>query len=345
MSAPTALPRVPDSLIAEAGVWIARLHGPQRDESTEQGFRQWMRTSPDHARAFELASGVWEDAQLLSRVAYRSEARARQPFRGGVAGTAIALCASIIVAVLLLQSSAVTTGVGEQRSLTLEDGSRVFMNTDTRISEHYDEAARRITLLSGEALFEVAKQRARPFIVVVGEREVRALGTSFVVRYEPSRAQAAVTLVEGKVSVSTTGASEAPLARPVESGVQEHAGPDSVSEQSRTAVVVLTAGERATFAASREPVIDRPSLDKAIAWRRGQVSLDEMPLAAAAAELNRYSNRRLVVENPEAAALTINGLFQAGDSESFARAVAEAYGLNVVAEHDRIVIRGAPPLR
>ncbi len=342
MSVATRLPAVPEDLIAEAGVWIARLHGPQRDESMEQGFRQWMRTSPDHARAFELASGVWDDAQLLSRVAYKSEVRARRPFQWKVTGTVVALCASIVVAVVLLQSSAVTTRVGEQRSLTLEDGSRVFMNTDTRISEHYDESVRRITLLSGEALFEVAKQTERPFIVVAGERQVRALGTSFVVRYEPSRAQAAVTLVEGKVSVSATAASEATLRAPVESSAQERTGGDSASDASGTVVVVLSAGERATFAASRKPVIDRPSLDKATAWRRGQVSLDEMPLAAAAAEMNRYNTRRLVIDDPQAAALPINGLFQAGDSESFAHAVAEAYGLDVVAERDRIVIRGAP---
>jgi transmembrane sensor len=82
-------------------------------------------------------------------------------------------------------------------------------------------------------------------------------------------------------------------------------------------------------------------MEEAVAWRRGQVSLDDVPLSTAAAEMNRYNARQIVIEDPRAAALRVNGLFQAGDSESFAHAVADAYGLDISEERDRIAIRSA----
>ncbi len=99
-----------------------------------------------------------------------------------------------------LNRSIVRTSVGEQRVMTLEDGTRVVLNTATRISVQYDRSARRVRLESGEALFEVAKRPEWPFVVTVGERQVTALGTSFVVRRDAELA--AVTLVEGKVVIT-----------------------------------------------------------------------------------------------------------------------------------------------
>jgi transmembrane sensor len=142
---------------------------------------------------------------------------------------------------------------------------------------------------------------------------VRALGTAFVVRNDPQGL--AVTLIEGKVSVAS------------KSGQVE---------------LLLAPGERASFGAGKRMRIDRPELNRSLAWRRGQVVLDDTPLASAVEEMNRYSPLELTVERPQAAALLINGLFQAGDSRSFARAVASTYGLEVVDRGDRIVLAGIP---
>ena len=101
-----------------------------------------------------------------------------------------------------LRSDAVVTGVGEQRTLTLEDGTRIQLNTDTRAVVRYDERLRRVELEKGEAMFEVARRPDWPFVVTAGDRQIRALGTAFVVRREAE--VLAVTLVEGKVTVTPT---------------------------------------------------------------------------------------------------------------------------------------------
>ena len=113
---------------------------------------------------------------------------------------AAALVALVVGGVLYWRSLGITTELGEQRNLTLSDGTRVALNTATKIRVRYDNAARRVELERGEALFEVAKVPARPFVVIAGGRRVTAVGTSFVVRRDNE--EVAVTLLEGKVTVT-----------------------------------------------------------------------------------------------------------------------------------------------
>jgi transmembrane sensor len=232
---------------------------------------------------------------------------------------AVASCVMLLVigSVIWLQyRGMISTAVGEQRHVVLEDGTRVFLNTDTRIVVKFEERARRVELRRGEALFNVAKRSAWPFIVVAGDRQVRALGTSFVVRKDVQQLE--VTLVEGSVLV-------APATVRGDSGEFK-----------------LTPGQRLTFGNHASPRLDTPSVERITAWRRGQVILEDTPLQAAVAEMNRYNETKLVVPQPEIAALPINGLFQAGDSSQFANAVAQAYGLTVIERGNEIVLSGEP---
>jgi transmembrane sensor len=114
------------------------------------------------------------------------------------------------------------------------------------------------------------------------------------------------------------------------------------SVQSNNDQFTLTPGQRLTFSNDAPATLDTPSVERTTAWRRGQVVLDDTPLQVAAAEMNRYNQVKVVVQEPEAAALSINGLFQAGDSSHFANAVAQAYGLNVVRRGDEIILSGKP---
>ena len=301
---------IPPERLAEAGVWIARLHGDERDRDLEDAVRQWLQASALNARAFELATEVWDDAANLRRLLPLSISRParRRSVSLAMAATLVMALAAVAALALYLYPDGVRTGVGEQRMLTLNDGTRVYLNTATHIYIHYDRHSRRVELESGEALFEVAKATDRPFTVTSGDGQVAALGTSFVVRRDDERL--AVTLVEGKVTVNQT--------------------------------FTLTPGERLTLAPGEAARLDMPSLEKATAWRRGQVILDDTPLVAAVAEMNRYSPIQLVIGQPEAGGLLISGLFQAGDSASFARAVAATYGLTAVNKGDRIVLAGVP---
>lgn len=310
--------------VREAAVWLTLLRGPDRTKKLERGFRRWLSANPAHATAFETVSEAWETAGAFPRGPFPHLSRwQRAGFRRGFLQVGAALTAVAAIAVLGLflhqREAGIATSVGEQRMLTLPDGSRVFLNTDSRVVIEYDRHERRVVLKSGEAYFEVTRKDAsRPFIVAAGDRNIRALATSFIVRRDER--QLAVTLIEGKVAVS----------------------PATEQNLAANDTSYLTPGQRLTFTGYQPPRLDQPPLDKVTAWRSGYVDLAEVSLADAVAEMNRYSTVKMVVVEPEAAAVPVSGIFRAGDTTSFANAVADSYGLHVDAESNRIVLQGKP---
>jgi transmembrane sensor len=321
---------IPPERLAEAAVWVARLHSGEIDRTAMAGVKQWLKAHPMNKRALALCTEIWEESANLRRITPFATQTTAPPRRYSLIAIAAAamllLCLGMFL--WLAPRAQVSTEVGEQRLVALKDGTHVFLNTATRIEVKYDADVRLVELKTGEALFDVAKRPAWPFIVVAGDRRIRALGTSFVVRRDET--QTAVTLVEGTVTVT----SEPTAAR---------GGQNSPRPADRPAVsqITLTPGQRLTFRAGNSQ-LDTTPLDKAVAWRRGEVIFDDTPLSAAVSELNRYSKDKLRVEQPEAQALLVTGLFQTGDSLSFAHAVAESFGLTVKELDDSIVISGAP---
>ncbi len=313
--------------IDEASVWLVVLRGPRRNGEVEQGFRRWRDQDPAHAAAFEAVTTMWELAEGLPRRALPLPQRwKRAGFRAGLARAAGAVAAVVVLMVAAVvwyvHGAGVTTGVGEQRTLTLRDGTRVYLNTNTRIVERYSSERRSVELKSGEALFEVAQHGpAWPFVVTAGTTQVTALGTAFVVRREDDLLS--VTLMEGSVNVAPTRDAAVPA------GMQSR---------------VLQAGERVTFKSHQAPRMDRPEIGKVTAWRRGRVELDDTALADAAGEMNRYSDLKIRIERPESAAILVKGAFRMGDSASFARSVAATCGLVVRQEGEEIVLTGEPSL-
>lgn len=306
-----------EAVRAEAAAWIARLHGSDRTAADESSFRRWLAAKPEHAAAFERMTELWEaGARLKSTALSRAPS---QPRHRSWAPAALAATLLIVVAagaMFLMRSGAETTRIGEQRILALEDGTRVTLNTATRLEVRYDKNQRNIVLKTGEALFEVARQPGRPFVVTAGGRKVTALGTSFVVRQDDARLS--VILVDGKVSISRE---------------------DNDSGESEN--IVMTPGQRLTFAPAQPPALDLPRLDKVTAWRQGQIALDDMPLADAIAEMNRYSPVRLIVEGGAVDRVRVSGAFRAGDNAEFARALSRTHGLQLKEEPHRIVLSGA----
>src|SRR5690606_24109038 len=144
-------------------------------------------------------------------------------------------------------------------------------NTATRIVVHYNKQRRHIELKTGEAHFEVAKRADWPFVVSAGNRQVTALGTAFTVRREPD--QLTVTLVEGKVAVTP------------ETGAFGTSSEPSTAEST----ITLMPGQRAVFVAERLAALDRPDLQKTLAWQRREVAFDDTPLLDAIEDMNRYS--------------------------------------------------------
>lgn len=315
---------------AEAAAWLAGLRRPNRASELEGRFRRWLAESEVNRIAWQRQSDAWELAGgLILRYQSRRISRSRrierlaqpadEPRRLLFAAVAVLSAALVALALAWIISSrpgSVTTALGERRVAVLPDGSRVTLNTDTRLIVRYDQRARRVLLIRGEALFDVIKGERRPFIVVAGPREIRALGTAFEVRRNAG-GEIAVTLIEGRISIVPIGGR-----RPAPDGM----------------AVLESPGERMTFAPQRAPVIDHPVLRQLIAWQNGDVVFNGTTLPDAAREMNRYSERHIRIGDPALASLRIGGLFQAGDSMEFARAVAETFGLDLREEGTTVVL-------
>lgn len=322
---------------ADAAAWVARLHGPNRTKDVEAGLRRWLADDPQHPVAFEMMTETWEKSARLRRRPIETVASWEAVgFRLRFSNAAFAIVATAVVAVIgtlfYLHTDVITTGVGEFRTLTLQDGTRVFMDSSTRLSVHYEKTERQVRLVSGEAFFDVAANPRRPFIVRASGHLIRDLGTKFDVRSDTRGF--AVTLVEGKVTVS-------PISAGPDGGALRDADAPSLQalpppEQPRA--FALSAGERLTFTSTGVSRIDHPPLGIVTAWERGQVVLDNTSLADAVAEMNRYSQQKIVLQSAAANSIHVSGVFQAGDSQNFAAAVARTYHMRASQHGEAIIL-------
>ena len=205
---------------------------------------------------------------------------------------------------------------GQQRSLALSDGSRIALNTDSEVEIAYAASERRVRLERGEVLFNVAKNAKRPFIVEAGDEEIRAVGTSFVVR-RYAGGKVAVTLIEGVVRVTRRKTENEPAAMPP---------------------ATLQSGERLTMGPT-QVTMDRPKLDAVTAWRSGNIMFDDQPLGEALAEINRYNSNQLMLMDSRLGDLRISGVFDANEPERFAEMIATIHGLTVVQDGHRLLLK------
>jgi transmembrane sensor len=323
---------------AEASVWIVRLHGAHRTPELEAGFRRWLEASPDNAAEFERVTAVWESAPHASiagvpRVT-QWEAPSSNLRRWAIAATLLLFVAGgVFLDYRLERDPEYVTAIGEQRTVPLDDGSRIALNSNSKVKIEITAKRRTVRLLRGEAFFEVAHNQERPFVVIAGDNQVTAVGTAFEVRYEPDHID--VTLVEGKVNVTST-------VEPLELPASVSSSLSGSSKLSSSGYA-MTAGERLRVAKGAPSKIDAPRVDAVTAWRRGEVMLDDTPLTDAIAEMNRYSKSALVIDGSNIATLHVSGIYHTGDSEGFAQTVAQLYGLQVTQEGGQIHLRSAAP--
>ncbi|MEZ0472921.1 FecR family protein [Luteimonas salinilitoris] len=312
--------RPPRAAYAEAAAWLAQLHGSNRSDDLEADFRAWLKADPEHARAFERVTDVWDAAgdvniHGLPRITPHDAFATRRPRWRPVLAALVLGAVGLGAFLLLPRAPDYATGIGEQRIVRLSDGTRLSMNADSAVEVNYGRRERTVRLAHGEALFEVVRDPQRPFVVVAGERKVIALGTSFVVRSEPGRLD--VTLLEGKVRVASA---QAP----------------GVAREPQGGAITLLPGQRLRVRADRSETLDTQRAETATAWRRGEVILDDTPLDEAMAEMNRYDQRPLALDDPTLGRLPVSGIYRIGNNRDFAQAVAAVYGLQVREEADRI---------
>lgn len=254
-----------------------------------------------------------------------SSRRARSATWRGI-GIAATVLIGILTAVWMGQGAQTgqvyRTELGEQRSIALEDGSMITLNTLSEVHVAFTERSRQVKLVAGEALFDVAKDPERPFYVDAGPMRLTVLGTRFNV-YRQSK-QTVLTVVEGRVAVAATPS------QPI-----GNAGSSSLP------TLTASAGNQvaAPVNGSGMMLAEIPAAEVSIAWTQRKLIFKDRPLADVAEEFNRYNRRPLKVDDPELGSRPITGVFNAHDAELLGKFLGNQSGIDVHRDETGIHVR------
>ncbi|AMG74607.1 FecR family protein [Sphingopyxis granuli] len=303
----------------DADRWALWLEEGQPDADRQAAFDAWLAADPRHAgallRAEALLTYIDRGRVLASARDYPApDAKPRIGRRAMLAGGGSLAAAGLAFVLFRPGGVAIETTVGEVRKVALADGSIAAVNTDSKVEVAIDDKARTVDLERGEAWFQVAHDKQRPFVVAAGAVRVRAVGTAFSVRRHPRGVDVLVT--EGVVETWVEG---------------------------RTGDVTRIAAGSKGFVAEATPtaeVVEAPAdVVRALAWRTGMLALNGESLAFAVNELNRYNVRKLVVADDELGRKSLIGYFKIDQPENFGRAVAKMIDARVEVDEDVIRIR------
>lgn len=297
----------------EAAAWHARLGEPRVSGDTIEAFFSW-REKPDNADAYRRVEKAWSETGSLANdpdilaaadaAMSRNDHDAKKPGKRRSLFGAAAICASLVLGlavwVLLQDRNVYQTSVGEMRVVQLADGSSVRLDTASRMQVRFDRDRRLIDLQQGQALFTVAHDASRPFVVTAGAARVTAVGTVFDIRRENGEVR--VTLVSGAVDV---------------------AGEAHVPQR-------LAAGHQAKVTGSRVAAKAVDVLAET-GWTEGRIVLRDVPLGRAVGEVNRYLTDKIELDAPSQEAELVSGVFRTGDRDAFISAATVALDLRASA--------------
>jgi transmembrane sensor len=300
-----------------AADWLARRDNGRWTEQEQRSLDAWLQAATAHRIAYLRLDSAWRGADRLVEAAPEahevSRPRRWERFspRRIAAGLALAGAAALFAGYYSSPAPQqnYATAVGENRTLALADGSRLTLNTGTRVRAQVGADARKVWLDGGEAYFDIAHDAAHPFVVEAGASRITVLGTRFVVRREGDAIKVAVA--EGKVRVEQAGRQ-----------------------------VLLLANDTA-LADSRQIATSRKTpaqLGQLLSWREGRLVMDQLTLAQAAGEFNRYNRRQLVIADPALSGMVIGGSFAPENVDGFARLLQQGFGLRVDNRDDKIII-------
>jgi transmembrane sensor len=319
----------------EALHWVVRQAGGALDDAGRAAFDAWYAADIRHQGAYLRAMAInraLDQAQVQKTLRPRRErlavewagaswnqANSRRTFLkagGGVAAAGIAVLAATAVFRATPDRAVLTTAKGEFRKVPLADNSVATINSGSQMEFRLTQQKRQVSLTRGEAWFEVAKDKSKPFIVDTGDVLVRAVGTAFGVRRFANGAEVLVT--EGTVEVwSRDGSAQKRL---------------------------LTAGEH-TFVdihATQISVARQPrEVERKLAWREGKLIFNNQTLSEAVADFNRYSPRKIVIVDPQLWNRKLVGQYQIDEPELFAKDVSTFLNVPIVITADKIIIGDA----
>jgi transmembrane sensor len=338
----------------QAARWRVRLSMSNLSAHDRSEFERWLKESPDNRLAFDAMDRAWEAAgeEADDRAMLRMRESALR-FQAAEKPSSWAWPASIAATIALacgvwswngklgwsgpegLPTEGAThevtmiknvtrgqyeTHVGERSIIELADGSTVTLDTASRVSLDLTAKEREVHLLAGQANFEVAKDKARPFVVYAADRRITAVGTAFDVRLE--QRVVLVTLAEGKVAVDQ-------LAMRTEN--QSHNEPLVRTN--------LEAGEQLVAAVGGAASIRGANLEQSNSWRNGRLVFEAERLADAIVEINRYSTTPIVIADSDIGEIKISGVFSTSTPKSFTHALTEYFAIDAVEQGDVTVLR------
>lgn len=307
-------PSQPPDPEAEAARWFARRRGGDCTVGVQQDFLQWLNADEAHGKAYARAETLWrqmdglEDVagwQLRSARAHLARAR-RRPARRRV--LALALAASL-AAVMgwnsgwldFPQEYSYRTALGERQAVTLDDGSRLELDTNSEVAVRYSRRYRELNLVRGQAAFTVAHSDVRRFVVRADNARIRDIGTQFDVRRYDNRVS--VEVLEGAVEVS--GATSGQL----------H---------------LLSQGQRIGFTKQGEfSAVENIDVASAAAWREGKLVFHAQALGEVLTELRRYHTAALTVTRPNVMTVKVSGAFPVDDLPLTLKTIAATLGLKL----------------
>ncbi len=309
---------VAEGVRVEAADWILKQRFQESwTEQDQRDLDAWLGQSTANLLNYLRLEAAWKQTDRLAalRGSMRTEARpARWPFLTQIAASLVLVAVAGAMGMNYVQrpqQKIFSTPVGGHERVVLADGSFIELNTDTVLRLTGDGSSRIVYLDRGEAFFQIHHNAARPFAVVAGDHRVTDLGTEFSVRRAPR--EITVALVEGRARFDA---------------------------QKNPATLELTPGDevvatRAGISRTEKPVEE---LIKALSWRRGVLVFYGTTLADAAAEFNRYSTTKLVIDDPQVAQLKINGTFQTNNVQAFADATRVVLKLKLENRNNQILI-------
>ncbi len=305
----------------QAAEWILRRENPGWSDEEQVALDAWLALSPHHLAAYWRLKAGWSRAERLAALkpgGMRPTRTATTKDAWPIIRFAAVACVVLSVAVgglysWSIQERVFTTAVGQRASISLSDGSRVELNTNSSIGVRMGFWQRSVSLKHGEAFFDVHHDASRPFSVFAVGHRIVDLGTQFTVQTSGDRLK--VTLVQGLARLET-----------VSSAIQHHA-------------TDLMPGDVAVATPNSMSVAKVPenTIAEGLAWRQGKLVFNNATLAEAAAEFNRYNSNKLTIE-PSIASLRINGIFDAGSIGPFTTMAKFAFGLSIEKRGNEIVM-------
>lgn len=314
-----------------AEAWLARLHSPECTAADREAFQRWCQDRPDATAAFEQAerihalSGTLSEDPWFMMVARSARRRAAQPVRTRrtlrFAWAAAAVLVLLVAGALwwrgfpapVVPAVQYATTIGEQRTLYLDDGTVMVLDTDSAVTVRYDRHRRAVDLERGRVQFEVARDAGRPFLVHAGAGIIRDIGTCFQVSQRGD--DVTVTLLNGVVNVSVPAAK---------------------------ASSTLAPGQQISYVGHLLGAVHGVDLAVARGWTHGEIVFQDRSLADLLAEMNRYSTEQLRLGDPALGKLRISGVFHAGDQTSLVQALRLGWGLRAHRESSQVVVLESP---